>query len=261
MELEDIRACIEQAAKSFDAELHTKACAELTSDAAQLHRLVSYLAPQEGQVLLDLGTGSGYVAMSLARQYPQSYIIGLDIAEEAISKDAEIAKQEGLSNVRFRTFDGVTLPFEDSYFHAAVCRYALHHFPRCAVTVGEIARTLRCKGNFILADAVRNDEDETDFINKFQGMKPDGHVRMYRSDGLIELLSCVGFELVHRFETSLSFGRRRSKEYDELLASTPERVQKSYHIVRSEEEIRLKLTILNAAFVNCRSDTMSAADA
>lgn len=260
MKREDIRAHIRQAAKSFDAELHTRAYAELLSDAAQLRRLLSYLTPQGKQVLLDLGTGSGYVAMALAKREPTSQVIGLDVAAEAIRKDAEIAKQEALSNVSFCTFDGVTLPFGDDTFDAAVCRYVLHHLPCCETTLREIARTVRPQGRFVLADAIRNEEDETDFINRFQKLKPDGHVRMHRSEELIEMVCRSGFELIDRFETSISFARTRRKEYDELLASTPEGVQESYQIGYAGEEIHLRFRILNAAFVNRRTATLRRPD-
>lgn len=85
----------------------------------------------------------------------------------------------------------------------------------------DIARSVRRGGTFVLADAIRNEEDKTDFINRFQELKPDGHVRMHRSE-----------------------------EYDELLVSTPQQVPASYGIRCTREEIHLRLRILNAAFVN-----------
>jgi ubiquinone/menaquinone biosynthesis C-methylase UbiE len=252
MKQEDVRAHIEQTARSFDGELHTKAYAETHSDAAQLRCLLSRLAPQEKQAMLDLGTGSGYVAMSLAKEHPTAYVTGLDIAPEAIRKDIEIAAKAGLTNVDFRVFDGVTLPFEDDTFDGAVCRYAFHHFPCGETTLEEIARTLRYQGKFVLADAIRNDEDETDFVNSFQDLKQDGHVKIHKSADLKALVSRHGFELVDCFETLLPFTRARSMAYDELFASTPKHIQASYLSGDIEDEYHLTFKILNATFVNRR---------
>ena len=54
MAREDIERQIEEAARSFDAELHTKAFAETHSDAAQLAWMLSALPPVRGHVILDL---------------------------------------------------------------------------------------------------------------------------------------------------------------------------------------------------------------
>ena len=250
MEPKDVREHIRHTGRCFDAELHTKAYAELHADAAQLRRLIAPLAAQEKQVFLDLGTGNGYVAFSLIKEYPMSTVIGLDIAETAIEQDNEMAKQQGLTNVHFRVFDGVILPFTENYFSGVVCRYALHHFPCRDVTLEEIARTIKHNGTFILADAIRNGEDDIDFINTFQDLKGDGHVRMHKSKDLIQLVRRHGFELVDCFESCISFSRTRTKEYDELLKRTPPHIQESYHIVHAENEIYLTFKILNTIFRN-----------
>jgi ubiquinone/menaquinone biosynthesis C-methylase UbiE len=247
---DEVRAHIEQAASRFNAELHTNSYEEAHSDPAQLRRLLAFLSPQDKQVFLDLGTGGGYVGMELAKAHPACSVVGLDVAERAIKKDVENANQQGLPNADFRVFDGVTLPFTDSYFDGAVCRYAFHHLPRSDTTLGEIARTVRSRGKFVLADPVRNEEDEADFINGFQVLRRDGHVRIHRFRDLIELVSRHGFELIDWFASSISFHRRRSEEYDELLASVPTRVHEMYALTMDEDEIRMTFRIVNAVFLN-----------
>lgn len=252
MEQEDVSEHIRHTGRCFDAELHTKAYAELHADEAQLRRLIAPLVTHEKKVFLDLGTGNGYVALSLAKECPTSDVIALDIAEKAIEKDTDIAKQQGLANVRFHVFDGVTLPFAEDYLDGAVCRYALHHFPRYDITLEEIARTVKPKGIFVLADATRNEEDEIDFINQLQDLKGDGHVRMHKAKDLVQFVQWHGFELIDSFESSISFRRTRTKENNELLKLTPQHIQKSYRIVHAENEIYLTFKILNAIFRNQR---------
>lgn len=252
MDPDEVEARIAEAARSFDAELHTKAYVQTHSDASQLARLLSFLSPAHGQVILDLGTGNGYVAMAIAGSQPGCRVIGVDVAVQAIARDLEEARAQGLSNAEFESYDGTALPFADGHFDAAVCRYALHHLPRPETTLEELGRTVRRGGKLVLADAIREDVDDVDFINRFQEIKHDGHVRMHRRVDLIELVCRHGFDMIDGFESSISFTRERVAQYDELLAKTPEQVLQAYSVVPGELEIGLKFRILNAVFVNRR---------
>ena len=252
MDPEKIKARIAEAARSFDAELHTKAYAETHSDSAQLVRLVSFLSPGRDQVILDLGTGNGYVAMAIASAHPGCRVIGVDVATQAIDRNVEQARVQGLAIADFQNYEGIALPFADDHFDAAISRYAFHHLPQPATTLDELGRTVRSGGKLVLADAIRDDADDVDFVNRFQEMKRDGHVRMHRGTDLIDLVSRHGFELIERFESSIFFTRERTAEYDKLLAMTPERVLRAYSLVVTERQMRLRFRILNAFFVNRR---------
>jgi ubiquinone/menaquinone biosynthesis C-methylase UbiE len=247
---DEVRAHIEHTARSFDAQLHAKNYAEVHSDSAQLRRLLSFLSPRAGEVYLDLGTGNGYVAIAVAKECPRCRVIGVDITTAAIGRNVENARRDGLSNVQFQTFDGVLLPFPDNHFSGVMCRYAFHHFPRPETSLKEIRRTLHAGGRFVLADATRSDDDDTDFINVFQVLKRDGHVKMYRAAELLSILGHHGFSLVDQFESSISFRRSRNVEYDRLLASTSARVREAYSVAICGEEVRLTFPILNVLFLN-----------
>jgi SAM-dependent methyltransferase len=243
---------VAEAARGFDAELHTRAYAQTHSDSAQLARLLAFLAPAAGQLILDLGTGNGYVAMAVARAEPACRVIGVDVAAQAIARDAEIASAQGLANAAFLAYEGVTLPFADDHFDAAVSRYAFHHFPRPLTSLTELGRTLRLDGRLALADAIRDDADDVDFVNRFQALKGDGHVCMQRRDDLIELVDRHGFEVREVFESSIAFDRERSAGYDRLLDATPDPVLQSYSVSVAEQCIHLKFRILNLLLVNRR---------
>lgn len=238
-------ASVSEAARSFDAELHTPAYARIHADAPQLERLITFLAPDGDQTLLDLGTGNGYVAMALARAQPACCVVGVDVAGQAIARDRESAAAQGLNHVSFEVYDGVMLPFADRHFDAAVSRYAFHHFPRPQTSLDELARCLRAGGRFALADAVRDDLDDVDFINRFQRLKPDGHVAMTRGADLVGMVQAHGFQVVDTFESSIAFTRARNADYDALLAATPETVLQAYAAEVADDKIHLRLRILN----------------
>ena len=193
MAFDHIEKSIQEAARSFDAELHTEAFAETHSDAAQLAWMLSRLAPEGGRAILDLGTGNGYVATAIAREQPGCRVIGIDVATQAIDRNREQAGEQGLSNVEFRAYDGVTLPFPDDHFDAVVSRYVFHHLPQPEFSLTEIRRTMRGDGTLVLADAIRHEVDDVDFINRFQVLKRDGHIRMHYRADLIDLIRRQGF--------------------------------------------------------------------
>ena len=73
--------------------------------------------------ILDLGTGSGYLAFALATKYPDVTVIGLDIVENALEQNKLSARRNGLGNISFLSYNGISLPFENGSFDMVVSRY------------------------------------------------------------------------------------------------------------------------------------------
>lgn len=246
-------ARIAEAARSFDAELHGSGYAKIHADDAQLARLLDYISPEPGQVILDLGTGNGYAATALAGRQPACHVIGVDVAAQAIATNRRKVREQDIGNAEFVSYGGIDLPFDTDCFDAAVCRYAFHHLPRPETSLDELGRTLRTGGRLALADAIRDDVDEGDFVNRFQTLKRDGHVCMQRRADLTELVERHGFEVQEVFETAIAFTRDRATAYDELLRVTPESVLEAYAVAVEARLIRIGFRILNLLMVNRRS--------
>ncbi|NOZ10353.1 MAG: peptide chain release factor N(5)-glutamine methyltransferase [Gammaproteobacteria bacterium] len=67
----------------------------------------------------DLGTGSGAVALALARERPQSQIVATDISEKAIAVARQNAHNLGINNIEFHQGDWFA-PLADTQFDLIV---------------------------------------------------------------------------------------------------------------------------------------------
>lgn len=103
--------------------------------------LIDLLAPQPGEQVLDLGSGTGELTVELARRGAQ--VIGLD-ASSAMVEEA----RRKYPQLDFRVGDGQALRFQgelDGVFSNAT----LHWMPRADDVASGVARALRPGGRFV----------------------------------------------------------------------------------------------------------------
>jgi release factor glutamine methyltransferase len=66
--------------------------------------------------IIDVGTGSGVIALTLAAEFPKAEVVGADISEEALMLARENAERLGLANrvrlLRSNFFEGVQSEFD-----------------------------------------------------------------------------------------------------------------------------------------------------
>jgi release factor glutamine methyltransferase len=65
--------------------------------------VISEMENRIPETIVDVGTGSGIIALSLAKQFPEADVYALEISEDALALARENANQLGLSDrIRFR---------------------------------------------------------------------------------------------------------------------------------------------------------------
>lgn len=155
----------------YDGDLHVmKNVAEGT---------VRFVKLEKGQKGLDVGCGSGALAIALAKLYPEAKVVGIDRwGKEYASFSKTLcennAKAENVGNVSFMQGNALSLPFPDESFDAIVSNYVYHNIPsndRQAILL-ETLRTLKKGGEFAIHDIFSKGKygDMEAFLRKLKEM-------------------------------------------------------------------------------------------
>lgn len=111
--------------------------------------LLEGVAPLDGQRVLDIATGPGEPALSIAELVgSEGEVLGIDLSDRMIERARQAAKQAQISNAQFELIDAEDMDLEDASFDAAVCRSSLQIFPAPSRALEEVARVLKPGGRF-----------------------------------------------------------------------------------------------------------------
>ena len=152
-----------------------------------------YIDIPDGGVALDIGCGSGALAIAVAKKNPNANVIGCDRWGKEYASFSKLlckenARAEGVENIKFRKGDATALPFEDETFDAVMSNYVYHNIPtndRQAILL-ETLRTLKKGGTFAIHDIFSKQKygDMESFIKKLYDMGYEKVELFDTTDGL-----------------------------------------------------------------------------
>ena len=117
-------------------------------------RLLDLARMQPGEAVLDIGCGTGTLAIAAARRAGQGADVrGLDASPEMIARATRKAARAGVS-AAFQVGTAEALPFEDSRFDVVLATLMLHHLPRRTreQTAHQVRRVLKPGGRVLAVD-------------------------------------------------------------------------------------------------------------
>jgi ubiquinone/menaquinone biosynthesis C-methylase UbiE len=111
-------------------------------------RIASLIQRRHG-VILDLACGPGNFTRRIARLAPESIVVGFDLSPQMLERAVRLTVKERLRNVYYMRGSALSLPFKAEAFDAVTCCGALQLFRDQDQAVGEIARVLKTRGDFV----------------------------------------------------------------------------------------------------------------
>ena len=106
-----------------------------------------------GQLILDIGCGTGTFVVFLKRRQPQCEVIGLDPDPKALLRARAKAKRAGVA-ARFDEGYSDVMPYPDRSFDRVFSSFMFHHLApkEQESTLREVRRVLKLGGQFHLMD-------------------------------------------------------------------------------------------------------------
>ncbi|MGE0723428.1 MAG: class I SAM-dependent methyltransferase [Alphaproteobacteria bacterium] len=111
--------------------------------------LVSFAGIGSGESVLDVGTGTGVVAITAART--GASVTGLDLTPVLLDVARDNARLAGADAVEWLEGDAEKLPFPDGRFDVVVSQFGHMFAPRPDVAVAEMRRVLKPGGRITFA--------------------------------------------------------------------------------------------------------------
>lgn len=106
---------------------------------------------QSGRIL-DLAAGTGDMAMTLSRTWPDSLVYGVDFTYPMLELAKPKLEKEGLNRVFLAGGDALCLPFPDNSFDTVTMAFGIRNIPDKVQAFQEILRVLNPGGRLLILE-------------------------------------------------------------------------------------------------------------
>lgn len=168
------------------------ATAKFHSSDERLREVLELARPQKGDLALDVATGAGHVALTLAPYVRRVY--GLDLTREMLDQARRLTAQRDVENVAWVLGDVEHLPFADETFDLYTVRAAPHHFRNFDAFLHEALRVLRPGRHAVFVDCAPP-MPARELLHEVEMRRDPSHVRSLTVDEWVERLEHAGFEV------------------------------------------------------------------
>lgn len=109
----------------------------------------SYLNLKGDEHVLDVATGTGFVALTVAKKLPYGQVTGIDFSEGMLSQAMKNKNAMGIHNVNFIEMDMQEIDYKDGYFDAATSAFSIFFVEDMTKQISHIAGKVKHGGPVI----------------------------------------------------------------------------------------------------------------
>jgi SAM-dependent methyltransferase len=154
--------------------------------------IIRHLRLQPGQVVADIGAGTGFFTALMAREVlPGGRVYAVDIAPNFVEASVNRAREQGLDNVIGIVNDARSVQLPEGSVDLVFISDTYHHFEYPQSTLRSIHDALRSGGEMVVIDFIRIPGVSHPWVL--------GHVRAGEEDFTAEIES-AGFERIERLD-------------------------------------------------------------
>ncbi len=147
---EENRAMFDYIARYYDG---TNRILSLSLDLRWRRQAVDALAPIAGRTYLDVGCGTGDMAVEILRRSPRSKVVGIDPSEGMLEVGREKVKAAGLGeSISLLRGNVLDLDYEDNSFDGAITAFCIRNVTDRRRGLEEIRRVLRPGSRLVILE-------------------------------------------------------------------------------------------------------------
>ncbi|MFX0064892.1 MAG: class I SAM-dependent methyltransferase [Candidatus Hermodarchaeota archaeon] len=165
-------------ARNYDKQKCRTWKSELGFEAKILNEVVSAVSQAKNGLILEVGVGSGRIALPLMKE-TASRFIGLDLSKEML----QIAQMKMFAfKQKFNLLmgDAEYLPFCNDVFDILICISTFHYFSSPKTNLEEFSRVLKERGVFIYGDVTMHELDYDNFLDQLEQTISPAHAKYSR---------------------------------------------------------------------------------
>ncbi len=106
--------------------------------------------------ILDLSTGTGNIAIELAKKFPKATIYGVDISSKMLKYAEEKTAKGNITNITYYLQDVEKLDFDGMQFDVITCGYGLFFYPQMEQVFCDVCSKLKTGGKFVFSTWTTN---------------------------------------------------------------------------------------------------------
>lgn len=218
---EEVREMFDNIAPTYDRLNHILS---LSIDKIWRRRVVRKVRRMKPQRVMDLATGTGDLAIQMAKRMPKARIMGVDLSEKMLAVAADKVRRKGLDDhIALYQGDAEQLDVTDGLLDVVTIAFGVRNFGNLEQGLSEIFRALRSGGHIVVLEfsTPRNPLIRWAYKlysnhimkpvggmiskdNKAYDYLPDSIVEFASPEQFMEILQGVGFSKCRRY--SQSFG-------------------------------------------------------